>query len=196
MGLRDLDAGGESIPAEQRMNTGIIKVCFFGPESTGKTTMAAEMAKRFQTLFVTEVSREILDSNTFTTDDIIRVGRAQTERILELEKKVSRLLICDTDILTTRIYSEHYLGTYPPELDELEQLVSFDRYFLFDIDVPWVADGLRDLGDQREYIMELFRNALTQRSINPVTVRGTYAERAEMVDRSLRELLNSNQQQR
>ena len=156
--------------------------------------MAAEMAKRFQTLFVPEVSREILDSNTFTTEDIIRVGRAQTERILELEKKVSRLLICDTDILTTRIYSEHYLGTYPPVLDELEKLVTFDRYFLFDIDVPWVADGLRDLGDRRDYMMQLFRDALIRRNITPVTVRGTYAERAEMVDRSLRALLASGQQ--
>lgn len=171
------------------MASPIVKVCFYGPESTGKTTMAAEMARRFQTIFVPEVSRELLDSNTFTPDDIARVGKAQTERILELEPQANRLLICDTDILTTRIYAQHYLGTYPPILDELELLVSFDRYFLFDIDVPWISDGLRDLGDQREHMMHLFRDALVQRNITPVIVRGTYSERADQVERNLRDLL-------
>lgn len=168
----------------------IFNVCFYGPESTGKTTMAAEMARRFQTVFVPEVSREMLDSNQFNLDDIIRIGKAQTERILSLQTKANRLLICDTDILTTRIYSEHYLGTSPAILDDLEQMVSFDRYYLFDIDVPWIADGLRDLGEKREIMMNSFREALRQRNITPIMVSGNYAERAELVEGSLRELIS------
>lgn len=167
----------------------VLKVCFYGPESTGKTTLAQEMANRFHTVFVPEVSREILDSNNFTLQDIERVGKAQTERIKASEQDANRLLICDTDILTTRIYSIQYLGTAPELLDDLEKEIRFDRYYLFNIDVPWVEDGLRDLGQQREHMMEMFRRELQHRGIIPFEVTGDYAHRADMVEADLRRLL-------
>lgn len=174
------------------MENKVLKVCFYGPESTGKSTLAKEMADRFHTIFAPEVSREILDSNNFTLQDIEQVGRAQTERIQSLEKVANRLLICDTDILTTRIYSRHYLGEAPQLLDELEKEIRFDRYYLFNIDVPWISDGLRDLGNQREYMMELFRRELELRNIKPVHVTGDYEQRAALVEADLRRLLSEN----
>lgn len=170
----------------------VIKVCFYGPESTGKSTMAREMANRFHTVYVPEVSREMLDSNAFTLHDIERVGRAQTARILNSVGQANRLLICDTDIITTRIYSIHYLGTAPSILDDFEKQITFDRYYLFNIDVPWVADGLRDLGNERETMMAKFRDALRLRKITPIEVTGNYTERTELIEADLRALLAGN----
>jgi HTH-type transcriptional repressor of NAD biosynthesis genes len=153
------------------------KICFYGPESTGKSTMARKMAALYNTEFVPEVSREIIDSNVFTLDDIIAIGKAQTARVKETAKKANKLLFCDSDVITTEIYCRHYLGQIPPILFELEKEISYDRYFLFDIDVPWVADGLRDLGERREEMFEIFREELDKREIPYHLLRGDFASR-------------------
>lgn len=164
-------------------------VCFFGPESTGKTTMAQIIAERFKATRVPEVSRELIDSNEFSLSDIERIGHAQLQRMQEGAAAADRLVVCDTDLITTAIYSEHYLGTVPPVLRILEQQQHIDRYFLFDIDVPWVADGLRDLGDQRELMMEKFRSALEQRGLAYTLVQGNYQAREEFIVKEIEGML-------
>jgi HTH-type transcriptional repressor of NAD biosynthesis genes len=170
----------------------VIKVCFFGPESTGKTTMAGNMAQKFKTVFVPEVAREIITSNNFTIDDILRIGQAQLERTELLIQSANRLLICDTDLITTQIYAQHYLGEIPEQLKVLERFQKFDEYFLFDIDVPWVGDGLRDLNtnENRKEMFSKFKNALEQRNINYHLIQGNYQERSRKVENLLNQIIN------
>ena len=80
-------------------------VCFYGPESTGKSFMAKKMASTYKTEFVPEVARELITSNDFNREDIIMIGRAQTERIFQKARKANKILFCDTDLITTQIYS-------------------------------------------------------------------------------------------
>jgi HTH-type transcriptional regulator, transcriptional repressor of NAD biosynthesis genes len=157
------------------------KICFYGPESTGKSTLAKTMAEVYNTEFVPEVARELIVSNDFTVNDIIKIGYAQLERVEEKTKEANKLLFCDTDAITTEIYSRHYLGVIPEILFELEQKAHYDIYFLMDIDVEWVADGLRDLADQREKMFTIFKEELTTRKIPYILVRGTYHEREKFV---------------
>jgi HTH-type transcriptional repressor of NAD biosynthesis genes len=164
-------------------------VCFFGPESTGKSTMAVRMSERYQSEFVPEVARELITSNDFTADDIIKIGHAHFQRIEEKKTTANRILFCDTDAITTQIYSNHYLKLVPEVLFELERKVHYDRYFLMDIDVPWVADGLRDLGDNRENMMAVFKDALDKRGIPYLFVTGSHKEREEIVSREIDKLL-------
>jgi nicotinamide riboside kinase len=158
---------------------GVKKICFYGPESTGKSTLATKLAEFYKTEYVPEVARELVTSNSFTVDDIIAIGKAQTERVLAKEKQANRLLFCDTDLITTQIYSHYYLKTVPPILYELEKQITYDHYFLFDIDVPWIADDLRDLGsdEQRNAMFETFKSALDKRKLSYTIINGTYAER-------------------
>lgn len=169
------------------MTEGKILICLYGPESTGKSTLARELAVHYGTEFVPEVAREIVTSNVFTVEDIVRIGYAQTERVLRTLKTANRFLFCDTDLITTQIYCRHYLGVVPDVLFELEQQVVYDHYFLFDVDVPWVADGMRDLGGaaQREAMFRNFQAALDQRGIGYTFVRGNYAARASIVKATL-----------
>jgi HTH-type transcriptional repressor of NAD biosynthesis genes len=164
----------------------VTKVCFYGPESTGKTSMTQRMAERFQTTFVPEVAREFLIRNDFSLEDIINIGLAHDQRIREKIREANRFLMCDTDAITTQIYSRHYLGVVPDILFELEQKTRYDHYFLFDIDVAWVPDGLRDLGDQRLEMMRIFRTALEERKIPYTLVQGTYQEREELCEKIIR----------
>ncbi len=65
------------------MTDGILLICLYGPESTGKSTLARHLAAHYHTDYVPEVARELVTSNSFTADDIVRIGRAQTQRVLE-----------------------------------------------------------------------------------------------------------------
>ena len=165
------------------------KVCFYGPESTGKSTMAQRMAEIYQTEFVPEVARELITSNEFTVKDILRIGQAQTKRVIDKTQIANKILFCDTDVLTTQIYSQHYLNTIPSELYELEEVVKYDQYFLFDIDVKWVEDGLRDLGDRRREMYEVFKDKLDRKSIPYLKVNESYEQREtyirSVIDRML-----------
>jgi HTH-type transcriptional repressor of NAD biosynthesis genes len=166
------------------------KVCFYGPESTGKTTMAKHLAEVYHTEFVPEVSREMITSNDFSEDDIIRIGYAQTQRVLEKVKTANKILFCDTDLITTEIYSQTYLHRVPGILHELERQIKYDLYFLFDIDLPWVDDGLRDLGNQRKEMYAVFKNELVKRKIPLINVRGNLEERERIIKSELDRLFS------
>ena len=157
------------------------KICFYGPESTGKSVMAKRFAEVYHTEFVPEVARELITSNDFTVNDIIRIGHAQTERVKEKLKTANKFLFCDTDLITTQIYSMKYLGTVPEILFELEKEIQYDKYFLFDIDVAWVADGLRDLDNQRDEMMKIFEEELLKRKIQFIRVKGNWKERKAII---------------
>jgi nicotinamide riboside kinase/VanZ family protein len=162
---------------------GVKKVCFYGPESTGKSTLAKHFANLYKTEFVPEVAREIVTSNSFSLDDIIATGKAQTERVIQKTKEANRILFCDTDLITTQIYSQHYLQAMPPILFELEKQVNYEHYLLFDIDTPWVADGMRDLGSDidRTKMFKIFKSELEKRTLSYTIVRGNYREREKQV---------------
>lgn len=167
------------------------KVCFYGAESTGKSTMAKKMAEHYQTEYVPEVAREIITSNEFTLDDIVTIGKAHSDRVLEKSKLANKILFCDTDAITTQIYSEQYLNQVPEILYQLESEMKYDIYFLFEPDVPWVADGLRDLGDRREEMTKKFRTALEKRNIPYVQVRGTWEQRFEIIRTEIDHLISN-----
>ncbi|MCU0383301.1 MAG: ATP-binding protein [Cyclobacteriaceae bacterium] len=169
-----------------------ILICLYGSESTGKTTMAIKLAKLYNTDWVPEVARELLTTNHFNREDIITIGRLQTERIFEKIKSSSRILFCDSDLITTQIYSRHYLKVVPPILYQFESMVSYDHYFLFEPDVPWVADGLRDLNNERDSMHQIFREELIKRNIAFTSVKGNWMEREEIITKTLREKFSVN----
>jgi HTH-type transcriptional regulator, transcriptional repressor of NAD biosynthesis genes len=163
------------------MNNDIKKICLFGPESVGKTTIARLLAAEFQTVFVPEVARDLITTNDFSREDIIRIGHAQTDAVLTATRQANRILFCDTDLITTQLYADVYLNEVPPVLYELEKKVCYDAYALLDINVPWVADGLRDLGHRRAEMLARFRHELDRRGQTYTLVSGSYTARTATV---------------
>jgi HTH-type transcriptional regulator, transcriptional repressor of NAD biosynthesis genes len=155
----------------------MVKICLYGPESVGKSVMAKQLAKMFNTNYVPEISRDMVTTNQFSESDIIAIGKAQTSAIIEAEKTANQILFCDTDLITTQIYSQQYLNKVPKILFELEKKVKYDLYFLLNIDVLWVADGLRDLGEIRDEMFVKFKAALDSRNIDYVVVSGNWDQR-------------------
>ena len=167
------------------------KLCLYGPESVGKTTLAQQLADDYQTVFVPEMARQLITSNDLTLNDMIRIGQAQTAAVQAAEAKANRILFCDTDVITTQIYSAIYFDQVPPVLYELEQQIQYDTYVLLDIDVPWIADNLRDFEHQRVEMLAHFRHELDKRNYTYELVSGPYPDRLKATKSIVDQLVNT-----
>jgi NadR type nicotinamide-nucleotide adenylyltransferase len=155
------------------------RVVVFGPESTGKTMLAQRLAEHYRTVWVPEWARGHLDpvGGKCAADDFPRIalGQAASEDALALQ--ANRVLICDTDTITTTIWSEVYLGRCDDGIRALATRRRHDLYLLCDIDVPWVDDQQRDMPHRREEFRERCRAALTAHGRTFVDIRGDWERR-------------------
>ncbi len=165
------------------------KVCIFGAESTGKTTLAKQLALHFHTEWVPEMARVILGERHCTLSDIPAIANLQANEIQRKLLLANRVLFVDTDFITTKIYSEYYFGQVPPEVEQFEREISFDHYLLLDIDTPWMADPQRDCGDKRDLFHAWFQCELRKRKVSHEIISGTWAERQLIAINAIETLL-------
>src|SRR5262249_35956328 len=88
----------------------VARVCLIGPQSTGKTTLARQLAEHFGAEWVGEYARQyVLEvARALTADDVPRIAEGQLAS--ETAARGSPLLILDTDLLSTVVYSRFYYG--------------------------------------------------------------------------------------
>ena len=98
----------------------------------------------------------------------------------EVFAKARGLVFLDTDLLSTVVYCDHYFGRCPDWIRETAIARRPDLYVLCDIDVPWVADGVRDRGDRRDEMQSLFRAAVADSGAAHITVHGDVAQRMQV----------------
>jgi NadR type nicotinamide-nucleotide adenylyltransferase len=169
------------------------RVAIVGPESTGKTTLSANLAERFQTAWVPEFARDYLEekypqeSLTISVDDIEDIARGQAKSEDQLARKANKVLVCDTDLITTTVWSEHFLGYCPDWVKQAAEARNYDLYLLTDIDVPWVAEPQR-VGDHlRADFLRRLRHELDSRKRAYTLISGSYEDRlvkaAQTIDR-------------
>jgi NadR type nicotinamide-nucleotide adenylyltransferase len=158
----------------------IRRVVVTGCECTGKTTLARALGEHYGTPWVPEYARRFVLDKGAAPDrgDVEAIARGQIALEDELAARASRLLIQDTDLLSTVVYSRHYYGECPGWIDAALRRRTADLYLLAGIDVPWVPDGdQRDRGDRREEMQDLFRQALESLGVITVEVQGSREER-------------------
>ncbi|MBT4679039.1 MAG: ATP-binding protein [Flavobacterium sp.] len=147
----------------------LVKIVLFGPESTGKTTLSIQLAKHYNTVWVQEYARPYLqkvwnqERRTCQQKDILPIAFGQIALENRLAKRADKVLICDTDLLETKVYSSAYYGGFvDPILEKAATENTYNLYLLTYIDTPWEADDLRDRPEQRLEMFEAFQKALDQ----------------------------------
>jgi NadR type nicotinamide-nucleotide adenylyltransferase len=175
-----------------------IKVVLFGPESTGKTTLSMQLARHYNSVWVPEYAREYLqdkwnnERKTCEPEDLLPIAEGQMKLENELAQKTDTVLICDTDLLETKVYSEaYYLGSCDPVLEKYALDNIYDLYFLTYIDTPWEADDLRDKPDHRKDMFEAFEKALIYHNRPYVLLKGSEKNRLEIAVKYIDNLLKN-----
>ncbi|MEO9512423.1 MAG: ATP-binding protein [Flavobacteriaceae bacterium] len=177
----------------------LVKVVLFGPESTGKTTLSQQLARYYNTVWVPEYAREYLQNKwnnerkTCEPKDLLPIAEGQIKLENTLTKKATDVLICDTDLLETKVYSEaYYIGHCDPVLEKYALKNTYDLYFLTYIDTPWEADDLRDKPNEREQMFTYFQNTLEKYNRNFVILRGDKKTRLKTAVKHIDKLLRTH----
>lgn len=171
-----------------------IKIVLFGPESTGKTTLAKQLAAYFKTEWVPEYMRTYLQEKWDTKgekiskEDLLPIAEGQITSENNLAKKANNYLFCDTNFLELQVYCEYYYeGWCPIEIIESIDNQQYDFYFLTNIDVPWLPDDLRDRPNDRSTLFRNFEKALISRKIPYEILSGSLDERLKVAIKILQE---------
>jgi len=139
--LESMDWGDDRVVVAVRQP---LRVVLTGPESTGKTQLAAQLAREFGCLWTPEIAREYLTEHGagYGPEDVRTMARLQAERSAELAASSAQLVFDDTDVLTHRIWYREKYGERDPELEAMP--LEGDLYLLCAPDLAWAADPLRE----------------------------------------------------
>ncbi|NKJ01950.1 ATP-binding protein [Novosphingobium sp. SG707] len=160
----------------------MIRICFHGAESTGKSVLAERLRQRFGWPWVTEYGREYAETHgtDFTMDDLLAMARGQNEAMLRASEARPPVLILDTDPLMTAAWAQMLFGRAPQELFAYPKA---DLYLLFSPDVPWVADGTRFFGtdEARARFAAVAEEMLVRAGVPYARIEGDWEEREAQV---------------
>jgi NadR type nicotinamide-nucleotide adenylyltransferase len=182
-----------------------LKVVLFGPESTGKTTLAKQLADYFNTLWVPEYMREYLQKKwddkkeKCTKEDLTPIAVGQMTAENKAASRANNVLFCDTNLLEIKVYSEYYYnGFCPSEIKEYALKNTYDIYFLTYIDTKWQFDDLRDRPVDREKMFCIFESQLINQKLQFEVLQGNQDKRfdfaVKIIERLLKEKRNVNEE--
>ncbi len=167
------------------MEKAALRIAFTGPESSGKTTLAAWLSSFLELPFIEEYARTYLaDQIEYKQEDLDFMAKKQAE----LWPKLG--LIADTEMHVFQIWSAVKYAEVSPLIIELLNTQQFDHYFLCAPDIPWEADPLRENPLNREMLFDLYLEQLEKSGRNFTILTGNLENRQELIKVSISELLN------
>ncbi len=158
-----------------------------GPESTGKSSLSEALAKHYNTLFVPEMARGYINSLSppYEESDLLAIARLQCDEEDQLVASANEVLICDTTLLVICIWSIVKYERIEKWIEEEELRRAYDFYLLTDIDLPWEDDPQREHPHLRQFLFDLYKEALIAKNVPFAIVRGQGDERTDNAIRSI-----------
>lgn len=155
------------------------KIVLTGPESTGKSTLAQQLANHFSVPCVAELARNFISNlgRHYTQSDVLEIARLQIEeedRILNVGYKA---VFFDTDLIITKIWLQHVYQYCPNWIDEALRKNPADIHLLCYYDLIWEPDALRENPDIRPLLFEKYENEIKSFNFNYSIIKGDGEER-------------------
>jgi len=159
------------------------KIVFTGPESTGKTTLAELTAAHFNLPMVKEIARDYIGhlSRAYNYEDVVNISLLQMAEEEKIKSMHPPVMICDTDLVTIRIWCEDkFHRTESWLMDALFHRLP-DIYFLCTPDFPWQHDMQREDPKRAHELFEVYKGFFIQHKLQFVELKGTVEERMKVV---------------
>lgn len=156
------------------------RVALLGGESTGKTTLARDLAVALGTSWVAEYGRELWDrrDGVLAFEDMEHIARTQVLQELQQAQTARGVLICDTTPLTTLLYSEVMFGRATEALKELAHR-SYALTLLCMPDFTFIQDGTRREAEFRAFQHDWYLNALEALGVEFAVLVGPIGQRIQ-----------------
>lgn len=168
------------------------RVSVLGAESTGTTTLAKDLARHYETVWVPEYGRMFSEGKLFgdanaawRSSEFTAIARAQVSLEESLAESSNGLVICDTDAFATSLWHERYIGSRSKEVELIASRQQHDLYILTGDEIPFVQDGTRD-GEHIRHDMHMrFIERLTDDKKNFILVTGSREDRLAMAIKAI-----------
>jgi NadR type nicotinamide-nucleotide adenylyltransferase len=156
------------------MTRKIRKVVVVGPECTGKSDLSGYLAAHFNTVWVPEYARAYLENLTrpYEQHDLLTIAHGQIRIEDEWERDANEILVCDTNLMVIKIWSEFKYGSTHPEILNIIDTRKYDLYLLTYIDIPWESDPQREHPDKRQLLYDIYLEEISRQSIPFVEIKG------------------------
>lgn len=149
------------------------KVCLIGTESTGKSTLTEKLARHYDTVFVPETAREIVDkTEECRPEHLNRIAELHAGMIVKTASRANKLMFIDTDINITRSYSRFLFGRELEVDGWIEEANRCDLYLYLSSDSEYVQDGTRLNRPARDRLDAGHRRIFEERNIEYVAIAG------------------------
>ena len=157
------------------------KVVITGPESSGKSTLSKHLSESLFTPHVREYAREYIASldRAYNKDDLTQIAKGQIDLEEDIICQTPSYLICDTDLLTIKIWSEYKYGSCDPEIIELLKNNLPDLYLLASPDFLWEEDSQRENPYNRDELFLVYKAEIIKLDIPYIIINGAESERLE-----------------
>ena len=152
-----------------------IRIAVTGPESTGKTTLAKQLAEHFSGQYIPEFAREYVEklSDHYTYEDVEIIANHQVEQYLATKSESGQLFFFDTWLIITKIWFNWVFEKSPDWLDDQIHNCPIDLFLLCQPDLPWEADPVRENGgENRIKLFNQYKKELNQYGFNFVEIGG------------------------
>lgn len=171
----------------------IKKIVVIGPECTGKTDLSKFLAEHFKTVWVEEYARPYINKliRPYEQTDLTKIAHGQARMEDEWVREANRVLICDTNALVVKIWSEHKFGECDKEILTLTER-HYDLYLLTYIDVPWEDDPQREHPDKREHFWKIYKTAVEKSGVPFVEIGGSKEERRKKAIDAINTILKNS----
>ena len=160
----------------------MIRICFHGAESTGKSVLAEKLSADLGLPWVPEFGRSYAEAHgtQFSMADLLAIAEGHEAAVQTVAATGAPLALLDTDALMTAAWAQMLFGEVPAALLAYPKA---ELYLLFDAQVPWIDDGTRLFGStaDRARFAALAEDLLLQTGVRFERVSGSWAERETCV---------------
>jgi len=146
------------------MSKMVKEIVITGPESTGKSTLAENLAGYYKDIWVPEYARTYLRElgRPYRKGDLTKIAKGQWSLQKQYLKKAKRFIFYDTSMLIIKVWSTYKYGTCTKWIEEHFKKQKVDLYVLTKTDLPWEYDPLRENPDDRDKLFEIYKEELTK----------------------------------